>query len=226
MFSKSIDKLRIIRNRVLDHTKNSIDNDMKQEKCDFEINISGDSNVYKIEVSDYIAIDDYMKKINSNEKYSILNLICISVLWNSAKQKIDKGIYYVITNDNCIYNILLTDEEIKIDERMRIELDHETKKDNIIQERLITFDINKNEYHYFSAKHDKTGDTFYTKYYSRNRQLSLSVLDLSEEEAYNEINSVISNLENVEEIESLFNIEFLKIGNLKEQIKNHMKKLS
>lgn len=121
-----------------------------------------------------------MKKIKSSEEYSILDLVSNSVLWNSTRQKVNKGIYYVITIDNRIYNILFTDEEIVINERIKILVDEQTQKENITRERDITFNINKNEYYYFSAKHDITGDTFYTKYYSKNKLYSLGKLDLSE----------------------------------------------
>ena len=41
---------------------------------------------------------------------NILNLICNSVLWTNEKQKINKGIYYVINIANRLYNILFNDK--------------------------------------------------------------------------------------------------------------------
>ena len=132
------------------------------------------------------------------------------MLWNSNKQKVNKGTYYVITIDNRIYNILFNGDKIIIDERTKIELDEPTQKENITQERVITININKNEFHYFSAKHDKTGNTFYTRYYNKNRLYSLGALELHEEETYDEVNSVIHNLESIEGIENILDIELLK----------------
>ena len=63
---------------------------------------------------------------------------------------------------------------------------------------------------FFSAKHDKTGNTFYTRYYNKNRLYSLGALELHEEETYDEVNSVIHNLESIEGIENILDIELLK----------------
>ena len=53
---------------------------------------------------------------DSNEEYHILSSIYTSVLWNSSRQKVNKGTYYVIPISNCIYNILVGDEESIINE--------------------------------------------------------------------------------------------------------------
>ncbi len=148
--------------------------------------------------------------MESNDEFHILNLLCNCVIWNSRKQKVNKGIYYVIQNSNRIYNILFTDEELIIDERIKKEFDEQTKKENITEERVITFKINKNEYNYYEAKHDKTGDTFYTRYYDKNRLLSMGTFDLSPQETYDEISSVIYNLERINGIENIIDIDFLK----------------
>ena len=145
-------------------------------------------------------------------------MLCNCVLWNSDKQKVNKGTYYVIIIDNRIYNILFTDDKVKIDERTNKEIDEQTKKENIIQERVITYNINENKYHYYSAKHESDGNTYYTKYFNKNRIYSLGKLDLTEQEAYEEIKSVIYNLENIKGIETILNIELLK-----ERVLNNLK---
>ena len=154
--------------------------------------------------------------MKSSNEYRILDLLCNCVVWNSNKQKVNKGTYYVITINNYIYNILFAGDKIIIDERTNKELDEQAQKENIIQERVITFYIKKNEYHYFSAKHDKTGDTFYTRYYTKNRLYSFGTLDLSEEEAYDDVNSIIHNLERIEGIENILDIQLLKTNILED----------
>lgn len=148
-----------------------------------------------------------------------MDKICNCVLWNSDKQKVNKGIYYVISVDNCLYNILFTDDKVKIDERINKEVDEQTQKENIIQERVITYNVNKNQYRYFSAKHESDGNTYYTRYYNKNRALKFGNLELTEEETYEEVKSVISNLESIEGIETI-----LDVGLLKEHVLNDLNK--
>lgn len=212
MFRELIDKLKTKKKKLQDYATNNetIENKPIEEQNDFEITISSENNISKIVISDYISIGDYVKKMESSDEFHILDLLCNCVIWNSRKQKVNKGTYYVMSNGNRLYNILFTDEEVKIDERAKIEFDEQTQKENITEERVITFDINTNEYHYFGAKHDKTGSTFCTRYYNKNRLFSMGPLDLSEKETYDEISSVTCNLEGINGIENIINIELLK----------------
>jgi len=224
MFEKLINKL--IKIQLQSCTiNNNFDTKLKEEN-NFEIIVLKENNIYKIEISDYVHISEYIKKIESSYEYDILNLICNSVLWNNEKQKINKGIYYVINIANRLYNILFNDEIIIINERIKIELDEQTQKENITQERVITFYINKNDYQYYIAKHELNENTYYTRYYNKNRTYNLGVLELTKEETYDEINSVIYNLENIEEINNIIDIEILKnniLENLRQEHKYYKK---
>lgn len=220
MFRELIDKLKTKKKKLQDYATNNetIENKPIEEQNDFEITISRENNISKIVISDYISIGDYVKKMESSDEFYILDLLCNCVLWNSRKQKVNKGTYYIISNGNRLYNILFTDEKLLIDERTRIEFDEQAQKENITEERVI--DINTNEYYYFGAKHDKTGDTFYTRYYNKNRLFSMGTLDLSAKETYDEISSVIYNLEGINRIETIIDIEFLKKQVLEDLDKN------
>lgn len=220
MFRELIDKLKTKKKKLQDYATNNetIENKPIEEQNDFEITISRENNISKIVISDYISIGDYVKKMESSDEFHILDLLCNCVLWNSRKQKVNKGTYYIISNGNRLYNILFTDEKLMIDERTRIEFDEQAQKENITEERVI--DINTNEYYYFGAKHDKTGDTFYTRYYNKNRLFSMGTLDLSAKETYDEISSVIYNLEGINRIETIIDIEFLKKQVLEDLDKN------
>lgn len=63
MFKELIDKLKIkkkqIQNCITDN--NTIENNLI-EQSSFDIFISKQNNIYKIEISDYISIGDYVKK--------------------------------------------------------------------------------------------------------------------------------------------------------------------
>lgn len=212
MFRELINQLKTKKKELQNYATTNETTESKpiEKQSDFEITISNENNIFKIEISDYISIGDYVKKMESNDEFHILNLLCNCVIWNGRKQKINKGTYYVISIGNRLYNILFTDEELMIDERTKIEFDEQTQKENIIEERVISLNINKNEYHYFEAKHDKIGDTFYTRYYNKNRLFSMGILDLSLQETYDEISSVIYNLESINAIENIIDIDFLK----------------
>ena len=232
MFKELIDKLKAKKKQLQNYRiENNTMETKTVEQNKSHITVSVQNKISKIEINDYISMEDYEKIMKSSEEYHILELLCNCVLWNSNKQRVNKGTYYVIIVDNRIYNILFTGDKIKIDERTKIQLDEQTQKENITQERAITLNINKNEYRYYSAKHDKTGNTFYIKYYNKNRLYSLGTLDLNKEEAYEEINSVIHNLENIEGIKNILNIPFLKtniledLGKSFQQRKKSYKKL-
>ena len=217
MFKELIDKLKAKKKQLQNYRiENNTMEAKRVEQNKSHITISVQNKIFKIEINDYISMEDYEKIMKSSEEYHILELLCNCVLWNSNKQRVNKGTYYVIIVDNRIYNILFTGDKIKIDERTKIQLDEQTQKGNITQERAITLNINKNEYRYYSAKHDKTGNTFYIKFYNKNRLYSLGKLDLNKEEAYEEINSVIHNLENIEGIKNILNIPFLKTNILED----------
>ena len=222
MFKELITRLKQKKHQIQNYKTNN--NDIKtgikvHEEKEIEIIVSSQNNITKIEIPDYVCIGDFVDKKNYGEEYIILDLLCNCVLWNSDKQKVNKGIYYVIIIDNRIYNILFTDDKIQIDERISQIFDEVTNKENITQERVITYLPNQNKYRYYSAKHESDGNTYYTKYYNKNREYSLGTLDLTEEETFNEVTSVISNLETIPSIETILDIELLK-----EQILNDLKK--
>lgn len=224
MLRELIDKLKSKKQQLQKYNTPADVIETKDEEKQIDIKISKQDNIYKIEIGDYISIADYVNKTKSSTEYSILDLICLSVLWNSNKQKVNKGIYYVINVDNHLYNILFTDDKIYIDERIKKEIDEETQKKNITQERVITYNINKNQYNYYSAKHEENRNTYYTKYYNKNRSYSLGALDLTEEETYEEVKSVICNLENIDGIETILNVDLLKEHVLSD-LTNHQKNL-
>ena len=228
MFRELIDKLKSKRQQLQKYNTNDNLTETKpiEEEKEIDIKVSKQDNISKIEISDYVSIGDYVNKTKSSDEYSVLDLVCLSVLWNSDKQKVNKGTYYVISVDNRLYNILFTEDKVYIDERTKKEIDEQTQKENITQERVITYYTNTNEYNYYSAKHEANRNTYYTKYYNKNRSYSLGALDLTEEETYEEVKSVISNLESIEGIETILDVELLKehvLNDLNKDIKTKTK---
>jgi len=173
---------------------------VETKKDHFNINIDKIDDVLKMEISDYITITDYFEKMKEIDKYNLLDLVCNSVLWNSRKQLVNKGTYYILSYNGRLYNIILNEEGLKLDERVKI--------DDITEEKVIRINVN-NDYSFSSLKHDKTGSTFYTKFYDTN-PIKMGNLELSESEAYKQIELLIKNLKEDERICSIFNVEQLE----------------
>lgn len=114
---------------------------------------------------------------------------------------VNKGTYYVLRVDNRLYNIFINGDDFAIDERIEI--------DDLIEERIVKFNIGNSDYHYFSAKHYKNS-TFYTKYYDKKSLISLGKLDLSEEETFKEISSIVCNLDNIVLMKNIFDTDLIK----------------
>ena len=121
MFKELIDKLKQRRNKIQNYRTNNdeIKTGIKvHEEKEVEIIISSQNNITKIEIPDYVCIGDFVDKKNLGEEYKILDFLCNCVIWNSDKQKVNKGIYYVILIDNRVYNILINEDKVQIDERI------------------------------------------------------------------------------------------------------------
>lgn len=200
MFDKLINRLNKKKQQLQDL---KVSNESVEDKPYFDITISKENNFFKMLISDYISISDYVERMKLIDKYNLISLICNAVLWNVDKQKVNKGVFYVISIDNRLYNIFNDDDYFEIDERI--------DKGDITEERLIRFNIGNNNYKYTSLKHyGKNGSTFYVRYYYNNDNFSFGKLDLSKEDALSEISSIISNLENIDGIENIFDIDLLK----------------
>lgn len=199
---------------------------IEPELEDVKITVSKENCFFKVEISDYVSISEYFKQM---ENFKELNeLISRNICWNSKKQKFEKGIYYVFTIGNRIYNILINEYILKIDERTLIDFDDESQKDNVTIERIIRYLKDRNEYAYTCFKHDKVGSTFSSKWYPNDDDPILAVFGLSLEEAYSEIESVISNLEGIEGITSIIDLSLLRtliLEDMKKKIEEDTKKI-
>lgn len=134
------------------------------------------------------------------DRFGMTNLIGNAVLWNDREQKINKGTFYVTNSENRLYNILLDENIVKVDER--------TKKDDITEERIIRLDLDNNDYIFTLHNHEGTA-TVYTRFFSK-KEANFGKLELSKEEFFEEIGFVIDNLENIEGLNDVFDIKLLK----------------
>lgn len=106
MFKELINKLKG-RKQKLENYTTYVEQEENNEKDN--IIVSEENGICKIDILDYISIGEYVKVTDLGGIYSILSSISNSVLWNSDKQKVNKGIFYVINVDNRLYNILIND---------------------------------------------------------------------------------------------------------------------
>ena len=171
-----------------------------EPKQEFDINISRCNNIFMLEVSDYITIGDYVERMHEIDNYNLLDLIGNAVLWNSKRQRVNKGTYYVIMHDGYLYNILLGEEETIIDERIKVD-DHTVEKH---------IDLHKNgDYNFTHFKHDKVGSTYYTMYYSK-KGFPIKNFELSKEEAYELISDLLSRFELVPGSDNILDVNMFR----------------
>ncbi|MBR6821347.1 MAG: hypothetical protein IKM55_03895 [Bacilli bacterium] len=171
-----------------------------EEKQVFDISISRCNNVFIVDVSDYVTIGDYVERMHEIDNYNLLDLIGNAVLWNSKRQRVNKGTYYVIMHDGYLYNILLGEEETIIDERVKVD-DHTVEKH---------IDLHKNgDYNFTHFKHDKVGSTYYTMYYSK-KGFPIKNFELSKEDAYKLISDLLSRFELVPSSNNILDVNMFR----------------
>lgn len=199
VFRELIDRLKS-KKKQLQVSSDSCNKSRELDKP-FDINVSKENNFLKIVISDYVSLNAYMHKLKLINEEGIDKLLFFGVLWNCDRQKINKGTYYVVNCDNRSYNVLLNEDGLKVIEMI--------KKEEITEQKSICLDAN-NTYHYFSCKHDKYGSSYHLRYYNPDNNNSMGNLDLSREEAYEEINLLITNLESIDGILNIIDIDLLK----------------
>lgn len=203
MFENLINKLKAKKQQLQNPVfyKGHIDN----HNPTFEILLSQENKFFKMEISDYISIVDYEERMKKIDNFGLESMISASVLWNSKRQKVNKGTYFVIKINNRLYNILISDGNLIIDERTNIE--------QIIEERIIR--LENNNYWCTFFKHDIAGNTFYTRYYN-TCDFSLGTLDLTKEETIEILGSVIDNLRNIDGIDDIIDLSIFEQNSKKE----------
>ncbi len=170
----------------------------RQYAKDIDMSISKEDDYFKVTVADYYTLSEYVEKMREIDKFGIEELLNNSVVWNSRKQRINKGTYFVFGHNNNLYNILVNDEQIRIDERIFI--DEETLN------RVITF-YSGQSYQYFRCIHDKNGSSRDCRYYKPNDDFPM--LELTREEFLQDFNATISSLKTFKPIDDILDLKKL-----------------
>lgn len=140
------DKLKELRNKLTSSkTQDNVSqtlNHNNEEKQSFDIIISENNGIFKVEISDYITVTDYLEKMKQIDTFGVDSKLTNGVLWNSSKQCINKGVYFVFSHNGKLYNILNNEEFIKIEERTKIEDETEEKIIHLKSKMLIIAILN------------------------------------------------------------------------------------
>ena len=169
------------------------------EEKNIDIKITQEENYFKINVADNYKIQEYYSKIQEIDNLGIDKLLNNSVVWNSRKQSVNNGDYFIFHHNGNLYNILINDENIKIDER--IPIGEETLN------KVFTFYTKDSRYKYFRCMHDKNGSSYNVNYYTSSK---IPMLEISKEEFLSDFNKTIQNLETFKNIEKIINLNKFK----------------
>ena len=158
-------------------------------------------NYFKVSIDQNYPIEEFHSKMKSNDKYSLFSLIRNCILWNSKLQRVNNGSIYIFVVNNRLYNVLINKDKIKI-----VEI---TRNEEIEEERLLSYEIDSEEYYYFSVSGIKNKGIVSTKYYNKV-EVDLGRLNYTDNEASNEIASVLNNISQFEDIKTIVDIDFIR----------------
>lgn len=183
--------------RVKNNKKDNIVEDKVQRNV---ISISRNNGFIKIEINEYISIIDYvdiMEVIDPDKKVAISN----NILWDSSRQCVEKGTYYITSIGNKVFNIKINDQHTEIDERLFF-------SDGEVKERILNLK-NDGTYYFSLFKHYKSGSTYVTSYYNNVREVCIPKFQLSKNETFYEIWELFSGLKGIQNIDSIMDINIL-----------------
>lgn len=166
------------------------------------ITITKENNFYKLIIPSEISFDEYINQMKLIDNYGLIDLIPNDILIKKGSLlRITSGVISTIIIDNRLYNIIVNEEEININEREKV--------DSEIIEKSLTVNKKEGTYQYASLKHRESGTTFFVKFYPWN-DCACKELTLTEDEFIEETSTLLSNLENIEGINDILNLERIK----------------
>ena len=174
------------------------------ENSDVKIVCSKEDLYYKMTISDETSLFDYISKTDAVDKYKVSDMISNSILWNNATQKVNKGTYYAVSNGNKLYNILMNDTIISLDERILL-------PDNTVIEKIIHYNKETLGFTFYKERHDSTGSTHDVMEYDRDELVESGDI-YRVYEAFNEIGEVLKSATYIQGISRIMDIDGLMIN--------------
>lgn len=158
-------------------------------------------NFFKMEVNGNITLGKYFEKMSEIDEYDMARLVRISNFWDGKSRLINQGIYYVLSIDGKLYNILINGEYLKI---------CQTSDDgkDIIKDKVLTKEENGG-YAYLILKSHKSGKTLNTTVYI-SKPSKRKRLDIPTSEMVKDLEEIIGNLKEDERISDILDIEQLE----------------
>lgn len=157
------------------------------------------NGIQVIEIRECMCVSRFKKE---KEHISYDN-ISFNTLWNNEKQCINKGFLFIFFYGEFLYNIFISDDLYKIDERL--------KENGETLEKIIFITPKKANYTYVSMKHDEIGSTVSTRCFSNGKSDEIGS-SIPVVEVYEEVFEIIQRLETVEGIENAIDlVEFYSI---------------
>ncbi|MDE6292686.1 MAG: hypothetical protein K2L98_03300 [Bacilli bacterium] len=198
MIRKLIDKLKYKKEELVEVSSRVETEEKQEEKVDIVIDTY--KNFFRMYISNYVSVNNYDERTNEIDPDKMSDNISMNIMWNSGRQKINKGTFYVLLEDNVIYNFMIDGDKIKIDER--IKFDEES------HERIFSFDLGSGAYRLVFFKHNRFGSTFHNMSYPPDKYME--EFGLTREETYDEVKGLLERVEQVENILDLMDVNLIK----------------
>lgn len=198
MIRKWIDKLKNKKEELVEVSSRVESEEKKEKKVDIVIDTY--KNFSRVYISDYVSILEYDERVKEMDPSGTYKNISMNILWNSGRQEVNKGTFFILLGDNFKYNFLIDGEKIRIDERIKLEDES--------HERIFRFDFDSSKYKLTFFKHNSFGSTFYNMYYPPEKHMEK--FGLTREEAYREVKELLERVEQVENVIDLMDVNLIK----------------
>lgn len=196
MFKELIDNLKNKRQKLVATSNTFLDTTENDDNV--EIIIDEFKNFFRMQISDYVTIQTYCNKTDEEDIYDMCKKISMSILWNSGQQRVNKGVFYVLSMGNVVYNFWTDGKEIMVDERV--------KQEDETWEKILRFNLMTNDYAFTFFKHDRLGSTFYNMYYY-TEGMDMGLLAFTKDEAYEEIKPFFDRILSIENVLDIIDVD-------------------
>ena len=225
MFKDLLKKLRSTKKELEVYQESKENEVIQEEKPKKTILITEENGFYKVVIDEPLSVTEYEEITKNSDKKKIFDLIGTTVVFKSNFTSTIKGTIYIKEIDNKLFNILFTDNEIAIRELSKDNMDDKEKsiilknmpsrtKDNIgnhvYHDRKIVIFKNKNTYDYSHLGLLFDHDTYYVKVYSKDKKYGGYAFELDKSIVYEEIDTILNNLEGIDNIDTILDINLLR----------------
>lgn len=168
---------------------------------DIEIEVKYEFGFITFDIKEDCNIKEFMKAVKRENLESIASRVYNRALFGGHFERIDKKKIYIFSNENREYNVYSNDNEVLINERVKVSLE-----DEYIDDRVIKINKGTGQYKVTRMKHKKSGSTFSVKTFISDEPERV-FLQLGYSEALEITLDMINNLSNIRNIGSILDLE-------------------